>query len=260
MPFSQSTIISHRPLEYIYTDVWSSPIFSLENFKYYILFIDHFTRYTWLFPFKQKYDVKQTLINFKSLVENRFQARISTLFSDNGGEYIALCGFLATNGISHLTSLPHTPEHNGLSERKHRHIVETRDWPNTLIYGLHSNNILAIRFCYIDIPNKRMPTPVLNNTSPYKKLFNQSPNYDKLRVFGCLCFPWLRPYTNNKLEVRSLPCVFMGYSPTQSAYICLHVPSTRLYISCHVQFQETRFPFREASLSRIHNDNDENMA
>lgn len=36
-----------------------------------------------------------------------------------------LRGLLSTAGISHMTSPPHTPEHNGISERKHRHIVET---------------------------------------------------------------------------------------------------------------------------------------
>ena len=32
---------------------------------------------------------------------------------------------LASLGIKHLTTPPHTPEHNGISERKHRHLVET---------------------------------------------------------------------------------------------------------------------------------------
>lgn len=63
----------------------------------------------------------------------------------------------------------------------------------------------------------RLPTPVLNMTSPFHKLFGATPNYDKFKVFGCLCFPWLRPYTNHKLENRSIPCVFLGYSLNQSA-------------------------------------------
>lgn len=41
---------------------------------------------------------------------------IGTLISDNGGEYIALGSFLTQHGITHLTSPPHTPQHNGLSE------------------------------------------------------------------------------------------------------------------------------------------------
>lgn len=74
-------------------------------------------------------------------------------------------------------------------------------------------------------------------------MFSVEPNYNKLRTFGSLCFPWLRPYAPNKLQNRSAPCVFLGYSLTQSAYICLESTSSRIYISTHVQFDETQFPF-----------------
>lgn len=98
---------------------------SMDSYKYYLVIVDHFTRYTWLYPLKQKSEVKEVFVAFKALVENRFQCRIRTLYSDNGGEFVAMRSFLTTHGISHLTTPPHTPEHNGISERKHRHIVET---------------------------------------------------------------------------------------------------------------------------------------
>lgn len=59
-----------------------------------------------------------------------------------------------------------------------------------------------------------------------------------------MCFPWLHPYAPNKLENRSLPCVFLGYSLTQSGYQCLDPVSGRVYISRHVRFNETVFPYR----------------
>ena len=58
-------------------------------------------------------------------MEKFFKCSLKTLYSDNGGEYQALSSLLMVNGISHLTSPPHTPEHNGYSERRHRHIIET---------------------------------------------------------------------------------------------------------------------------------------
>lgn len=241
LPFSISSIKSTSPLEYIFSDVWMSPILSPDNYKYYLVLVDHHTRYTWLYPLQQKSQVKSTFIAFKALVENRFQAKIRTLYSDNGGEFIALREFLVSNGISHLTSPPHTPEHNGLSERKHRHIVETgltlltqasvprEYWPYAFAAAVYLIN--------------RMPTPVLSMESPFQKLFGSKPNYERLRVFGCLCFPWLRPYTHNKLEERSRRCVFLGYSLTQTAYLCFDVEHKRLYTSRHVVFDEASFPF-----------------
>ena len=241
LPFSQSTISSSRPLEYLFSDVWSSPILSHDNFKYYLIIIDHYTRYTWLYPLKQKSQVKETFIAFKNLVENKFQAWIGTFYFDNGGEFLALKAYFSAQGISHHTSPPHTPEHNGISERKHRHVVETgltllsqasvpkTYWPYAFAVAVYLIN--------------RLPTPVLSTQSPFQKLFGRSPNYSNFRIFGCACFPWLRPYNNHKLDDRSLQCVFLGYSLTQSAYYCLHIPSGRIYVSRHVQFDESSFPF-----------------
>ncbi|KAL1209241.1 Retrovirus-related Pol polyprotein from transposon RE1 [Cardamine amara subsp. amara] len=125
LPFYASTVVSTRPLEIIFSDVWTSPIVSQDNYKYYLILVDHYTRYSWLYPLKAKSDVKETFIRFKSLVENRFKHKIGTFYSDNGGEFIALRSFLDTNGISHLTIPTHTPEHNRISKRKHCHVVET---------------------------------------------------------------------------------------------------------------------------------------
>ena len=88
-----------------------------------------------------------------------------------------------------------------------------------------------------------MPPPTLHLSSPFDKLFESPPNHTKLRVFGCLCYPWPRPYSQHKLVSRSTPCVFLGYSSTQSAYICLDPSISKTYISRHVKFLENTFPF-----------------
>lgn len=105
--------------------MWTSPVYSIDGYKYYVIFVDHFTRYVLFYPLKKKQDVMLIFPPFKQLVENRFKRKITTLYSDNGGEFIALAKFLSSNGISHMTSPPHTPEHNDMAERCHRHIVET---------------------------------------------------------------------------------------------------------------------------------------
>lgn len=115
LPFSQTTLSSSRPLDVIFSDVWTSPIQSVDGYKYYILFVDHFTRYTWLYPLKNKSQVGQIFPLFQALVENRFKAKITMLYSDNGGEFIGLRQYLASKVISHHTTPPHTPEHNGMA-------------------------------------------------------------------------------------------------------------------------------------------------
>lgn len=246
LPFSQtSSLKATKPLEIVYSDVWTSPLVSIDGFKYYVIFVDQFTHYIWFYPLWQKSDVKSIFIRWKALVEARFQSKLITLYSDNGGEYISLADFLSTNGVSHLTTPPHNPEHNGFSEHRHRHIVETG------LALLSHASIPAIYWTYamataVYLIN-RQPTPTLAHFSAYAKLFGTKPNYLKLRTFGCLCYPWIKPYNNHKLEPKSKPCIFLGYSLHQSDFLCLEPSTSRIFVSRHVQFVETEFPFTKLS-------------
>ena len=89
----------------------------------------------------------------------------------------------------------------------------------------------------------RLPTPTLQNESPFLRLFKMLLNYNKLRSFNYLCYPWLRPYTNHKLQPKSTPCLFVGYSPSQSTYYCLDPLTHKIYTSRHVQFFENEFTY-----------------
>jgi len=239
----QISLKSTRPLELIYSDVWGhAPIRSLDGFVYYVIFIDHFSKYIWLYPMKFKSDVFSIFGQFKSLVEKFFNLPIISFYSDNGGEFIKLKPLLATHGISHFTSPPHTPELNGTVERRHRHIVETG---RTLLH--HANlpsQFWSYAFNTATYLINRMPTPNFSMQSPYQILFNNPPNYNHLHSFGCLCFPWLRPYTTNKLQNRSKPCIFLGYSNYHHTYLCLDHSTNRIYISRHVQFIENSFSYQ----------------
>lgn len=151
-----------------------------------------------------------------------------------------MASFLSENGISHLLTPPHTPEHNGFAERRHRHIVETG-----LTLLRHASLPLKLWVhafqCAVYLIN-RQPTTTLQGRSPFQVLLRGNPNYKKLKIFGCLCFPWLTPYNNSKLDPKSKPCVFIGYCTQQSAYKCLDPQTSRVYITRHVIFDETIFP------------------
>lgn len=68
--------------------------------------------------------------------------------------------------------------------------------------------------------------------------------YDILKVFECRCFPWLVPYTQNKLQQKSKACVFLGYSLNHQGYKCLDLSTRRIYVSRHVLFDDDCFPFK----------------
>ena len=127
------------------------------------------------------------------------------------------------------------------AERRHRHIVETG--LSLLTHAHLPLSFWTSAFTTATYLINRLPTPTLHGKSPYHCLFGSPPNYLKLRCFGCLCYPWLKPYTKHKLDPKSTPCIFIGYSKTQSAYHCLNPTTGRIYTSRHVRFIETEFPY-----------------
>jgi hypothetical protein len=243
LPFSSSSRVSSGPLELIHTDVWTSPISSIGGCKYYIIFIDDFSRYSWFYPLHYKSEAFDNFVKFKLMAENQLNCKIRQLQSDGGGEFSSLRfqSFLTQNGIIHRKTCPHTSQQNGLAERKLRHILETG---LTLLAhsGLSKKYWVDAFLTSVYIIN-RLPTPVLQNSSPFEKLFHKIPEYSLLRVFGCKCFPLLRPYIAHKLEYRSKACIFLGYS--QKGYRCLDPLTNRVYLSRHVVFYEASYPAKE---------------
>ena len=209
--------------------MWTSPISSYDGFHYYVIFVDHFTKYIWFNPLCCKPNVHSTFVALKQLVENYFTTTIKTLYTDNGGEFLALRSFLATHGITHLTTPPQTLEHNGYSETRQQHIVETN------LSLLHQAFIPLTFWSYAFATSvyliNWMPKVGLSLGSSIEKLFQKAP-----LTFSCLCFPWLCLYSFHKLDPKSSPCVFLGYSFTQSAFLCFDPTLKKnLYVpSCHV--------------------------
>ena len=60
------------------------PIKSNLGFVYYVLFIDDYSHFTWLYPLKLKSDLHDTFIHFQKFVENQHSACIKFFQSDDG--------------------------------------------------------------------------------------------------------------------------------------------------------------------------------
>lgn len=109
--FSSQSLVFH-PLERVHCDIWGpSPIVSNQGFRYYAVFVDDYTRFSWLYPLHQKSDFYSTFVAFKTLVEKQFSKSIKEFQSDGGGEFCNnnMKSFLVANGIQHRISCPYTP-------------------------------------------------------------------------------------------------------------------------------------------------------
>ncbi|RVW48386.1 Retrovirus-related Pol polyprotein from transposon RE1 [Vitis vinifera] len=99
--------------------------------------------------------------------------------------------FMSHHGILHQSSCAHTPQQNGVAERKNRHLVETAR------------------------------TLLLHNHIPHSLLFPDQPLYFlPPRVFGCTCFVHILTPGQDKLSAKAMKCLFLGYSRLQKGYRC----------------------------------------
>lgn len=66
LPFSLSYNRASNPLITIHSDIWGlTPILSKQILKYYIIFLEDHTWYTWIYPLKQKNEALSAFIQFK---------------------------------------------------------------------------------------------------------------------------------------------------------------------------------------------------
>lgn len=93
LPYSKSVSVSSRPLELIFSDVWGpAPSFVGGN-KFYVSFIDDFSKFTWIYSLKHKSDVFQKFHEFQALVERLLGYKIIAMQTEWGGEYQKLHSF-----------------------------------------------------------------------------------------------------------------------------------------------------------------------
>ncbi|GJV98787.1 ribonuclease H-like domain-containing protein [Tanacetum coccineum] len=174
---SSETVVSSY-FDVIHSNVWTSPIPSLSGFKYYVLFLDHYSHFVWVYPLLNKSDVMSKFVLFRKYVHTQFQCEIKSFHCDHGGEFDnrALHTLFADNGIHFCSSCAKTSQQNGKSERMVRTInnlirtllfqanLPPTFWVEALNMATHLLNIL--------------PSTAIDNNIPYTLLFGKDPDYN----------------------------------------------------------------------------------
>lgn len=86
-----------------------------------------------------------------------------------------------------------------------------------------------------------MPTSILDRYLPYSRLFEEKPNLEGLRVFGCLAYPNLCPIRKHKFSYWSDSHTFIGYPRDYHGYMCYDPKSKKIIVSHDILFFESDF-------------------
>ena len=111
--------LSHRvnkrasaPFELVHYDIWGLyPVLFLTGFRYFVTFVDDFSRVTWLYLMKSHSKHFSHFSAFCAELQTQFHVSVQTLRSDNAKEYLSepFQFFMLQHGILYQTSCVDTP-------------------------------------------------------------------------------------------------------------------------------------------------------
>nr|GEY49037.1 hypothetical protein [Tanacetum cinerariifolium] len=126
-PYTHQVERAKDLLGLIHTDVCGPfKIMSRQAASYFVTFTDDFSRYGYVYLLKHKHEVFETFKVFQKEVENQLGKTIKSLRSDRGGEYMSqefLDHLKDYEIIAHRTP-PYTLQHNGVSERRNKTLLD----------------------------------------------------------------------------------------------------------------------------------------
>ena len=128
MPFNTSESISTDISDLIHSDVWgSSSISIIGGSRSFVVFVDDYSHYSWIFNIKHRSELLQVYSNFEKMVETQFSKRIKIFRSDKAFAYTnyVFQAVLHSYGTIHQLTCPGISQQNGRAEQKFRYILDT---------------------------------------------------------------------------------------------------------------------------------------
>ncbi|KAE8721506.1 hypothetical protein F3Y22_tig00015910pilonHSYRG00092 [Hibiscus syriacus] len=205
-------------LELVHSDVWKAPVTSLGGAKYFVSFIDDYSRRCWVYPIKKKSDVFSTFKNFKMRVELDSGNKIKCFRTDNEGEYTSeeFDDFCRKEGIKRQLTVANTTQQNGVEERMNKTLLErTRAMSN--VAGLEKSFWAEAvnTTCYLV---NRTPSTIIELKTPMEMWTGKLADYSNLHIFGNTVYVMYNSQEISKLNPKSRKYKFLGYADGVKGY------------------------------------------
>lgn len=236
VPFENNRTKTTETLELIHTDLNGPHNTSgYGGEKYFLTFIDDYSKCTRIFCIKSKSEVASCLIEFVNLVENKFDKKVKKIQCDNGKEYLnkEIYNFIRQKGIELLPCPPYVHELNGVAERYNRSAMDIarclmreakihrRYWPEAIKTAAYLKN--------------RTIANTVENKTPYEIFFRIKPNVEHLKIYGSRVFVRVpEALRKTKWDDKAQVGVLVGYN--ENSYRVLL--NNRIINARHVQVVE----------------------
>ena len=128
--------------------------------------------------------------------------------------------------IVSLLTPPGTPQHNGVSERHNRTLLD-------IVQSMMSLTNLPLSFWGYALETaaftlNRAPSKSVE-TTPYELRFSKKPKLSFLKVWGCDAY--VKRFHPDKLKPKSEKCVFIGYPKETVGYTFYHRSEGKTFVA-----------------------------
>lgn len=247
---------SSKVLELIHSDV-NGPLetSSLGGSKYFITFIDDYSRWTAVYMMRRKSDSLNMFKKYHKYVQvhtghsvlklnfiqrtSEIQGRMKSIRTDNGGEYIsnAFKQYLIDHGISHQLTIAYTPQQNGVAERMNRTLIDlVRSM--LLTAGIGKEFWAEALETAVYVRNRVTSRSLKEGMTPHHLWYGNPLDLSHLRIFGSDCFYTIPTKNVKKLDARANPAIFVGYFNQSKGYKLWDPAKRKMIVSRDVTFRE----------------------
>ncbi|KAI3802282.1 hypothetical protein L1987_30412 [Smallanthus sonchifolius] len=230
-----------KPLELVSADL-CGPITpqTMGGNRYFMLIVDDFSRYMWVYLIKTKDEALSMFKCFKAQVEKESMNKVKMLRTDRGGEFNSQVfnEFCKQEGIQHQLTAPYSPQQNGAVERRNRTVLgmtrallKSMNVPETLWGEAVRHSVYLLN---------RITTKAVKNMTPYEGWKGRKPTLRHLKVFGCVAHVKKTSNHVTKLEDRSVAMVHLGVEEGSKAYRLFNPTQRRIVVARDIVFNEKK--------------------
>nr|GEV57960.1 hypothetical protein [Tanacetum cinerariifolium] len=168
----------------------------------------------------------------------RLKVPVRPIRIDNGTEFVnqTFREYYEKVGISHETSVAHSPQQNGVVERRNRTLIEAAR--TMLIYAKAPLFLWAEVVATACYTKNRSIVRLRHGKTPYELLHDKLIELSFFHVFGALCYPTNDSENLGKLQPKADIGIFIGYAPTKKAFRIYMRHTRRIIETIHVDFEK----------------------